>query len=194
MIRSSRARALALSGACALAYASPAFAIQFKLESHVGDVWTYTLTYDPHDNYNEPPVLQTMISVYNLSGVTDTGAPTSTDFDPSGGLDGWNLEWTPAIFDNGTEVHWTNADVDAGTGNFDVPKHVYGFTIVSSDPPGIVHFDTSGFVTDAGGADVDVIGGNAIGPNAAPEPGAAASLGGVAVLALLASRRRRARD
>jgi hypothetical protein len=191
MIRSSRSRAFALAGACALACASPALAVQFTLESHVGNVWTYTLTYDPLDNYNTPSTggFPATITLSGLAGVTDASPPTSTDFDPPGGdLDLWNLAWQPTVLAGGTRVVWANDGTESGTGtgNFGVAKHSYGFTILSSADPGSVRLDTSGFGIEDG-ADTDVNDADATGP--APEPGAAASAG-VAVFALFASRRR----
>jgi hypothetical protein len=177
----------------AAACASPAFAVQFTLESHVGNVWTYTLTYDPLDNYNQPTTggIPTTITLSGLGGVQAAGPPTSTDFDPPGGLlDLWNLDWQPTVLNGGTRVVWENDGTPSGTGtgNFDNAKHVYGFTIISSADPGNVQLDTDGFGIEDG-ADTDVVGGVATGP--APEPDSAAGTG-VALLALWATRRRRA--
>ena len=92
----------------ALMTATVSEAVSFSLSSVGGGVWTYTLTYDPLDNYSrfQP---STTITLSGLSGVSDAFGPTSTDFDPPGGdLDTLNLAWTPAVFGGGTIVSWTN--------------------------------------------------------------------------------------
>jgi hypothetical protein len=132
----------------------------------------------------------TTISLWGLSGVTDAGAPTSTDWDPPGGdPDVWNRSWTPTIYDNGTEVVWAN-ETGLGTGNWGIPKHAYGFTIVSDAGAGIVHLETNGFATDPANVDRDVIGGSVTGPTDAPEPGSAA-LAGAALVGLTRTWRTR---
>ncbi len=90
-------------------------AVSFSLSSVGGGTWTYTLTYDPLDNYSifQP---STTITLSGLSGVSDAFGPTSTDFDPPGGVfDTLNLEWAPAVLDGGTAVSWTHTG--GGTGN-----------------------------------------------------------------------------
>jgi hypothetical protein len=190
-MRSTKAHGVAFVAAAILLCGSTASAVQFTLASHVGDLWTYTLTYDPLDNYNQPStiVFPTTITLSGLFGVTSAGGPTSTDFLPVGGLlDTVNQHWTPTVLNGGTTVVWANEDDDAGTGNFGDPKHVLCFTIVSDGIPGDVSLDTNGFATDTTNFDRDIIGGNTFGPVAVPEP---ATLGLVAAgCAALAARRR----
>jgi hypothetical protein len=172
-------------------------AVSFSLSSVGGGVWTYTLTYDPLDNYSrfQP---STTITLSGLSGVTDAFGPTSTDFDPQGGdLDLLNLAWTPAVFGGGTAVNWSNTV--GGTGNFDEPKHVFGFTIVA---PGaqtaLVTLLTDGFSRDLstplpdGTFDLD-ISTDALGPVSAavPEPATGLLLGSALVCALRAVQPKR---
>ena len=172
-------------------------AVSFSLSSAGAGVWTYTLTYDPLDNYSrfQP---STTITLSGLSGVTDAFGPTSTDFDPQGGdLDLLNLAWTPAVFGGGTAVNWSNTV--GGTGNFDEPKHVFGFTIVA---PGaqtaLVTLLTDGFSRDLstplpdGTFDLD-ISTDALGPVSAavPEPATGLLLGSALVCALRAVQPKR---
>ena len=107
--------------------------------------WTYTLTFDPEDNYS---IFQanTTITMSGLYGVTTAGAPTSTDF-PSGG--DLQLQWTPQVLNGGTTVVWTH--VGPGTGNWNQTLHVFGFTITApSAATGTVSFATSGMSLDSG--------------------------------------------
>src|SRR4030095_11593907 len=155
MTRSSEILAGLLAATTCALLALPASAVQFTLDSHVGDLWTYTLTYDPLDNSTQPSTgFPTTITLSGLLGVTAAGAPTSTDFLPPGGLlDTVNLHWTPTVGNGGTDVVWTNEDDDAGTGNFGEPKHVFGFTIVSDDFPGDVQPDINSFCADVASDD-----------------------------------------
>ena len=175
-------------------------AVSFSLSSVGGGVWTYTLTYDPLDNYSRFQS-STTITLSGLSGVSDAFGPTSTDFDPPGSdIDTLNLAWTPAVLGGGTAVSWTNTV--GGTGNFDEPKHVFGFTIVA---PGAqtaaVILMTDGFTRDTsnplpdGSFDLD-ISTEALGPASAavPEPATGLLFGSALVCALRAMHlKRRAR-
>ena len=177
-------------------------AVSLSLSSAGGGVWTYTLTYDPLDNYSIFQ-LSTTITLSGLSGVSDALGPTSTDFDPPGGVfDTLNLGWVPAVLDGGTAVSWTHTG--GGTGNFDEPKHVFGFSIVA---PGVqtaaVILMTDGFTRDVsnplpdGSFNLD-ISTEALGPVSAaaavPEPATGLLLGSALVCALRAVHlKRRAR-
>jgi PEP-CTERM motif len=188
----------ATSVALAVVLMSPATseAVSFTLSSVVGDNWSYTLTYDPLDNYSifQP---STTINVTGLSGVTSALGPTSTDFDPPGGfLDTINLDWTPAVLAGGTAVSWTH--IGSGTGNFGEPKHVFGFTIIAPGAQtGLAALSTDGFERDTtnplpdGTFDLD-ISTEVLGPTASavPEP-ATGFLIGSGVLCLLRLQRRR---
>jgi len=112
--------------------------------------WTYTLTYDPLDNYSicQP---STTITLGGLSGVTAATGPTSTDYSsPEIGnpfLDGVNLAWTAEVLGGGTAVRWTH--LGSGTGNFSIPIRVHGFKVVAAgvaNGPATVTSD--GFETD----------------------------------------------
>lgn len=137
-------------------------AVQWTLTSAGPPTWTYTLTFDPLDNYNlfQNP---TTITVSGLSGVTAAGAPTSTDF--TGALNTNNLAWTAQVLNGGTEVVWTNSI--GGTGNFAVAKHVFGFSITAPAAlNGTVSFATSGMAKDTGTANSIDISGSVSGPSA----------------------------
>lgn len=113
----------------AAALAAPAHAVDFVLESHVGDAWTYTLVYDPFDNmgFAESGV-HASITLSGLYGVTAVSGPTSTDF-PAEPVIGMQLAWTGAILDGGSKVVFTMPLDHSGTGNYTTEKHVYGFTL-----------------------------------------------------------------
>ncbi len=175
----------------ALGAALPAHALQFTLSAQSGDTWTYTLTYDPLDNYAIPGLASTAtIRLTGLSGVTSAGLPTSTDFD-----DAWisnlNKAWSPTVLDGGTAVEWTH--IGPGTGNFDVPKHVFGFTVTAPGAvTGTAHVVTNGFSTDIdrGAFDRDI---SAAVAGPVPEPESLAlALGGLGVVGAFAWRRQRA--
>jgi hypothetical protein len=151
-----------------LASAWQAHAVSWTLTQAGPFTWTYTLTFDPLDNYS---IFQgsTTITMNGLTGVTSAGAPTLTDF--TGSLDTLNLAWTPQVLNGGTTVVWTH--VGGGTGNFGTAKHVFGFSITAPTASnGSVSFVTSGMSRDVGnplpggGFNVD-ISGSVQGPRAA---------------------------
>jgi hypothetical protein len=133
--------------ACALAaalVAGNAAAVQFTGSQTAPGEWTYTLTYNPNDNYSicQP---NTTITLSGLAGVTQALAPTSTDYTDS--LATTNLAWTPQVLNGGTTVVWTHAG--PGTGNYPTDMHVYGFKVLApSASDGTVHVATSGFALD----------------------------------------------
>jgi hypothetical protein len=172
-------------------------AVQFSLASTGPGVWTYTLTYAPYDNYSiaQP---NTPLPLAGLYGVTAATGPTSTDFvEPE--LSNTNLLWTPQISAGGTSVVWTH--IGPGTGNFDVPKNVFGFQVFSDAPlTDFVSLATDGFARDIqsptdiyDGRDLDIavaVYGPASLALPVPEPGTLVLLGlGLAGLGL--SRRRK---
>jgi hypothetical protein len=119
--------------------------------------WTYTLTYDPEDNYAvcPPPGNVATITLTGLAGVTSATAPTSTDIasatsDPStiAFFNSVNLAWTAEVLNGGTEVRWTH--FGPGTGNWPVTLHVFGFKVFTATPAtnGLVDVATDGFSTD----------------------------------------------
>src|SRR5262249_30912132 len=69
----------------------------------------------------------------------------SADF-PSQQFNTLNLQWAPQVLNNGTTVVWTHTG--GGTGNFDTPKRVFGFTIGAVAQSGTATLSTSGFVHD----------------------------------------------
>jgi len=144
-----------LRGGVALALfvlaAAPAEAASFAGTQTGPTEWTYTLTYDPLDNYAVCPAPGNVatITLSGLVGVVAATPPTSTDFDPPGGyLDTINLAWIPQVSGGGTVVTWTH--LGPGTGNFSVPKHVYGFKVFTATPAvnGAVNVASDGFSFD----------------------------------------------
>ena len=136
-------RANFLIPALLLASAVPAQAVHWVLASAGPPTWTYTLQFDPEDNYsiNQPSTTITMSGLY---GVTNAGAPTSSDFPSNGAL---QLLWTPQVLNGGTTVVWTH--VGPGTGNFPQTLHVFGFTITAPTAlTGNVTYATSGMSLD----------------------------------------------
>jgi hypothetical protein len=132
--------------------AVPARAVEFTLDSRVGDVYTYTLTYEPNNNYNQRGVTSTTITLSGLFGVTSAFGPTSTTYPNyvDDALKAVNLLWTPQVLNGGTKVVWTNDDPNSGTGNFSNDIHVLGFRIVAPNTAvGSVQVQTSGFAFDA---------------------------------------------
>ncbi|MFT3855998.1 MAG: hypothetical protein QM742_00245 [Aquabacterium sp.] len=145
-VPSSRAllAALALAG---LLTGGSAQALQFTLSDQSADTWTYTLTYDPLDNYavHGAPESAT-IRLTGLAGVTQATGPTSTDYTEAF-LDQLNRNWTAQILNGGTEVLWTH--LGPGTGNFNEAKHVFGFSVVAPGmASGAARVSTTGFTTD----------------------------------------------
>lgn len=177
--------------AAGLLCAAPSHAVQFTLSDQTADTWTYTLTYDPQDNYavNGAPETAT-IRLSGLTGVTAASGPTSTDYEDTW-LDQVNRNWTPSVLNGGTEVVWTH--IGAGTGNFPDAKHVYGFSVVAPGASsGVVQVATTGFTTDySNGYLPRDISTTVAGP--VPEPATLAMmLAGVAVVGGLARRQRKA--
>ena len=112
--------------------------------------WTYTLTYDPLDNYAvcPPPGDVARIRLTGLSGVVSATAPTSLSQEPAPGLSPGNLEWIPEVSHGGTVVTWTKQG--PGTGNFGVPMQVFGFKVLTATPVanGTVRAASDGFSVD----------------------------------------------
>lgn len=111
--------------------------------------WTYTLTYDPQDNYAVCPAPGNVatIRLTGLAGVVSATPPTSTDYDDST-VDAINRAWTPQVSAGGTVVTWTHDG--SGTGNPTVAKHVFGFRVLTAAPVpnGPVNASSDGFSTD----------------------------------------------
>lgn len=181
---------MGLALAAGVLLAAPAHAVQFALSGVAGDVFSYTLTYDPLDNYAIPGWEdRATIRLSGLTGVVSAAGPTSTSYDDGFG-NAINLNWTAEVLSGGTEVVFTH--MGPGTGNYDVPMYVYGFSITApGQVAGVVAFETSGFRTDTtnGLFDRDVMG-TAVGP--VPEPSTwALLLGGLVVAAGATKLRRR---
>ncbi len=181
---------MGLALAVGVLLAAPAHAVQFALSGVAGGVFSYTLTYDPLDNYAIPGWEdRATIRLSGLTGVVSAAGPTSTSYDDEFG-NAINLNWTAEVLAGGTEVVFTH--MGPGTGNYDVPMHVYGFSITApGQGAGAVAFETSGFRTDTtnGLFDRDVMG-SAVGP--VPEPSTwALLLGGLVVAAGATKLRRR---
>lgn len=128
-----------------LASAGEAMAVQFHGIQTAAGEWTYTLTYDPWDNYSVCQA-STTITLSGLVGVTQALAPTSTDFPiPQGSTD--NLRWTAQVSPGGTMVTWTHTG--GGTGNWSVQRYVYGFKVLAPHAStGTVTVSTKGFARD----------------------------------------------
>lgn len=161
------------------ALAAPAHAVDFVLESHVGDAWTYTLVYSDYDNMSiSESGIHATITLSGLWGVTTVSGPTSADF-PYQELNDYQLAWTGQVLDGGSKVVFTMPLDRVGTGNFPDARHVYGFTLIA---PGAVAGDvqvaTDGFYNGhyAPGSDVNApendrdIAKLTAGPVAVPEP------------------------
>lgn len=183
-------RAATMAAVFALLGANAAHAVDFSLAAQSGDTWTYTLTYDPLDNYAIPGVEdQATIRLSGLSGVVSATGPSSTDYeDPFGNQ--VNLRWTAEVLNGGTEVVWTH--VGPGTGNYEVPLHVFGFSVFApGQASGAAVFQTTGFSTDRdrGLIDRDVVG-SVMAP--VPEPATwALGLAGLLMTGAAARARRR---
>ena len=143
--------------------------------------WTYTLTFDPFDNYAvcPPPGDVATITLSGLAGVVAATAPTSTDF-PSDFLNSVNLMWMPQVSNGGTVVTWTHQG--PGTGNFDIPKHAFGFKVITGAPAvnGTVNVASGGFSLDGPcpvqPADDRDFAGTTNGPVGSPPPPGSADL------------------
>ena len=184
-----------IAAAAALLLTGHAQAVEFTLSNVAADTWTYTLTYNPLDNYAITTATATL-TLSGLQGVTAASGPSSTDFAPAGGfLDLVNLDWTAQVLGGGTEVVWTH--VGSGTGNFGEDKHVFGFTVTAPGAStGIASFATTGFSTDISNGSVDRnISIQVEGPvGAVPEPEIyALMIGGLGVLGWVGRRRRKSR-
>jgi hypothetical protein len=147
----SRPRLTRLAVAAALCGAVGAsHAVQLVLDSHVGDVYSYTLVLDPYDNFNQPSTggIPSTIRLAGLFGVTAAGAPTGTDL-PDFLVASGVLQWVPSVNSAGTLVSWTNSAL-TGTGNFPDPRHLFGFTLVAPHTAAgpKVSLDTNGFGDD----------------------------------------------
>ena len=135
-----------------------AIAAQFSGSQTDSVTWTYTLTFDPQDNYScQDP---TTITVSGLTGVTAAGVPTSTDF-PQVLANDENLKWTAQVLEGGSKVVWTAGGT--GTGNWPNAYNVFGFTITANALSGDAPFVTDGFATDIQCVDRDASG-NVAGP------------------------------
>ena len=127
---------------------APAGAASFAGTQTGPTEWTYTLTFDPLDNYAvcPPPGDVATITLSGLAGVVSATRPTSTDFPAS--LDSVNLQWIPQVSNGGTVVTLTHQG--PGTGNFDIPKHAFGFKVITGAPAvnGTVNVASDGFSRD----------------------------------------------
>ena len=160
---------------------SAAIAAQFSGSQTDSVTWTYTLTFDPQDNYacQDP----TTITVSGLTGVTAAGLPTSTDF-PAGMLNDENLKWTAQVLEEGSKVVWTAGG--SGTGNMPDAYNVFGFTITANAFSGDAPFVTDGYATDAPQCVDRDASGNVAGPTIGlPTPVPTAPLFGLGILVSL---------
>jgi hypothetical protein len=132
--------------------APPAQAASFVGTQTGPSEWTYTLTYDPQDNYGVSACGSSTASITlsGLTGVVSATPPSATDFDDPT-LSATNLAWTPQVSSGGTVVTWTHQG--SGTGNFNVAKHVFGFKVTAATPmPNrIVNVASDGFSLDTSG-------------------------------------------
>lgn len=148
--------ALALAGTAA----SNASALAFTLESHVGDDYTYTLTYGPNDNmrWDENGNVHASLLLSELQGVTAVSGPTGNDF-PAGLVHDGQMKWTGSVLFGGTAVRFQMLDEGVGTGNYPTNKHVFGFTLTApgTELVDTIEFDSFGFYNGhAPGEDRDV--------------------------------------
>lgn len=189
----SSVRSMGLALAAGVLLAAPAHAVQFALSGVSGDVFSYTLTYDPLDNYAIPGWEdRATIRLSGLTGVVSAAGPTSTSYDNEFG-NSVNLNWTAEVLAGGSEVVFTH--IGPGTGNYDVPMYVYGFSISApGQGVGVVAFETSGFRTDTTNGLIDRdIAGRVGGPVPVPEPATwALLLSGLFIAAAASKDRRRA--
>ena len=135
-------------GAATMLAVSSAQALDFQLVSHIGDNYSYTLTYGPNDNmwYVENGNVHATIQLSGLYGVTSVFGPLDNDF-PSGPIHDGQFNWTGSVLFGGSVVRFTMLDEDVGTGNFPTDKHVFGFTLVApgTSPIDKIILDTNGF-------------------------------------------------
>ena len=132
----------------ALLAATSAEAADFTGSQTGPNEWTYTLTYNPLDNYAVcGPNATATITLTGLQGVANATGPSSTDYDNDFG-NTVNLQWVPAVSGGGTVVTWTH--IGGGTGNYTVDKHVFGFKMLTSAPAlnGLVTTTSDGFSLD----------------------------------------------
>ncbi|MBS0496652.1 MAG: PEP-CTERM sorting domain-containing protein [Gammaproteobacteria bacterium] len=169
-------------------------ALDFQLVSHIGDNYSYTLTYGPNDNmwYVENGNVHATIQLSGLFGVTSVFGPLDNDF-PSGSLHDGQLKWTGSVLFGGSVVRFTMLEEDVGTGNFGSDKHVIGFTLVAPHTSEIdkIILDTNGFYSGHTLADRDVhmlISGPGV--PAVPEPsGYAMMIAGILGIGVMLRRR-----
>lgn len=181
-------------GAATMLAAGSAQALDFQLVSHIGDNYSYTLTYGPNDNmwYVENGNVHATIQLSGLFGVTGVFGPLDNDF-PSGAIHDGQLKWTGSVLFGGSVVRFTMPEEDVGTGNFPSDKHVIGFTLVAPHTSEIdkIILDTNGFYSGHTLADRDVhmlISGPGV--PAVPEPsGYAMMLAGILGIGMMLRRR-----
>ncbi len=97
--------------------------MDFVLESHAGDAWTYTLVYDPYDNMSFGEIgIHVPLTLTGLSGVTAVSGPPSTDL-PHPIIDNNQQAWIGSILDGGSTVVFTMPlEQLSGTGNYTTEK------------------------------------------------------------------------
>lgn len=103
-------------------------AVSMTGEQTATNEWTYTLTFDPMDNYS---ICQstTTITLVGLARVVGAAPPTTTDL-PGTYFDEINTNWTAEVLAGGLGVRWTH--VGGGTGNWGEPRHIYGFRVYAN--------------------------------------------------------------